>query len=228
MSYFKVCKKKMTFNEKKIGKFKTVFKDWLASSSCHGYPRVLENDKILFMFWIIFPTLAASGAIFFITSTITSYLNYEVVTNINVYSENSAVFPSVSICNQNPFVTDYASDYVQNAIQTLGLNTTFTTTSNFIEKLDFNRNVLLSILSTQSQEFKKKFALPFNQTIMSCIYNGMSCADDDFEWYFDFNYGNCYKFNGGKNKPLKYSNQQGKFNGLTIEYFLGSWFSSNY
>lgn len=215
--------------EGKMSQLMETFKEWLSSSSCHGFPRALDNSgsKFLFILWIIFPICAAGGAIYFISSTVSSYLDYDVVTNINVYNENSALFPSVSICNQNPFVTDYAINYVENAVSTLALDMVYTSPSAFLEKIEFTRNVLQSRLKLESTDFKKKFALPFNQTVVSCIYNGKECADDDFDWYFDFNYGNCYRFNAGKNKPLKYSNQQGKFNGLTIEYFLGKKYKIN-
>ena len=146
---------------------------------------------------------------------------YKVVTNINVYSENSVLFPSVSICNQNPFVTDYAIGYVKSTIEKLFMNKTFTTTSKFLEQLIFQRSVIKSILSLESNESKKQFAFPFNQTFLTCIFNGKSCVDEDFECYFDFNHGNCYMFNGGQKNGLKYSNQLGKYIGLTIEYFLG-------
>ncbi|RNA14255.1 Amiloride-sensitive sodium channel subunit, partial [Brachionus plicatilis] len=61
---------------------------------------------------------------------------------------------------------------------------------------------------------------------ISCLYNLQSCDKNDWEWYYDFYYGNCYRFNTGLNSngqktKIKSSNYPGKFNGLMIELFVG-------
>jgi hypothetical protein len=49
------------------------------------------------------------------------------------------------------------------------------------------------------------------------------CNENDFEWYFDIFYGNCYRFNNivGNNKTIKKLKKSGIINGLTLEIFLG-------
>ena len=61
--------------------------------------------------------------------------------------------------------------------------------------------------------------------IDKCQFNKNPCTLHDFEWYFDFHYGNCFKFNSGLNAsghsvPLKYSSIPGEENGLFISFVL--------
>lgn len=63
--------------------------------------------------------------------------------------------------------------------------------------------------------------------LLGCRFNNKKCTKDDFEHIFTFTYGNCYKFNSGKNfygnesVPLKYISSPGKKNGLRLELFIG-------
>jgi hypothetical protein len=61
--------------------------------------------------------------------------------------------------------------------------------------------------------------------LIKCQFNKNSCSSSDFEWYFDFHYGNCFKFNTGINSsgnsvPLKYSTIPGEENGLFLSFML--------
>ena len=196
---------------------KILCKDWLSSISCHCYSRILIHESKLFsLLWVIFPSLMAALAFYFISETILNYLNYDVVTNIITYDQRKPLFPTISICNQNPFVTDFAVNYVQQLLIERGL-----TGLNTLNGALFSRFVIQSVIASENDKFKKKLAFNRNETIFSCFYNGQKCTDDDLDWYYDFNYGNCYKFNAGIVKGLKISNQPGEFNGLTFLYFLG-------
>ena len=61
--------------------------------------------------------------------------------------------------------------------------------------------------------------------LVKCQFNKNPCSSADFEWYFDFHYGNCFKFNTGINSsghsvPLKYSIIPGEENGLFLSFML--------
>ena len=44
---------------------------------------------------------------------------------------------------------------------------------------------------------RKKFGYDLKDMLLSCTYNLKPCSADDFESYYDFYYGNCFKFNSG-------------------------------
>lgn len=55
-----------------------------------------------------------------------------------------------------------------------------------------------------SNSTRKSFGYEFQDMLLSCNYNMNPCTANDFEWYYDIYFGNCYKFNGGnKNKLYK-------------------------
>jgi hypothetical protein len=78
-----------------------------------------------------------------------------------------------------------------------------------------------------------------SQMLISCEYQGVACSENDFFWFHDHNYGNCYRFNGGdpdqyladsnnsyNRSALKKSTKLGWQNGFRIELNTGS--PSNY
>ena len=56
-------------------------------------------------------------------------------------------------------------------------------------------------LFTDSQ--RKELGLDLSQAVSKCTFNGIDCdISKDFEWYFSYQYGNCYHFN-----PAPFTNQ---------------------
>ena len=73
------------------------------------------------------------------------------------------------------------------------------------------------------------------QILVECEFQGKKCAWNDFYWYHDYNYGNCFRFNGGADLPnqtrhdsefypypIKKSYKTGWRNGLRLELYTGS------
>ena len=74
-----------------------------------------------------------------------------------------------------------------------------------------------------------------DQMLVSCEYEGKTCSMKDFYLYHDYNYGNCYRFNGGSDLAsqtyqyhnftsydLKKSTKTGWRNGLRLELYTGN------
>ena len=45
---------------------------------------------------------------------------------------------------------------------------------------------------------KRKLSFELKDTLLSCTFSGERCDFNNFEWYFDLFYGNCYRFNANK------------------------------
>ena len=71
------------------------------SSSLPGVP-VLTRSKqtITRIVWLVFTIVLVGLSINYVIQTVQMYYNFEVVTNIKVFSDNAPKFPTISICMQ--------------------------------------------------------------------------------------------------------------------------------
>jgi hypothetical protein len=145
--------------------------------------------------WIIALIISAGLCGYMVYGSIVNYMQFGVVTSIRVTAENPMVFPTVTICNLNPFVTD-ASFYMLNNIveSNFGLNTSnilngvpklVVINSNYQlwERYFVPRYVATSVLISQSEQMKKMIGFPFQKFVISCFYGITPCYEDDFTWY---------------------------------------------
>ncbi len=58
--------------------------------------------------------------------------------------------------------------------------------------------------------------------LIRCFFGGKPCSADDFEWEYNYNYGNCFIFNAGTRHNIKNITQSGFNNGLILELFIGA------
>jgi len=62
----------------------------------------------------------------------------------------------------------------------------------FIEMIAQSRQLKVYVSSLPNEE-KKKFGNQLNELMLSCRYNSILCGLKDFEWFYDFEFGNCYR-----------------------------------
>ena len=78
---------------------------------------------------------------------------------------------------------------------------------NFLLKSSFRK------YARTNKEFNlKRNGFQLEEMLISCQYDLSPCSVSDFEWFYNFDYGNCYRFNG--KKPLRVAKQSGELNGL--------------
>jgi hypothetical protein len=76
-----------------------------------------------------------------------------------------------------------------------------------------------------SDEICRSFDIPLEKMIISCNYNWSPRGFNDFEQYFESNYGNCFKFNSGRNYTGyeiedRVVTKSGKASGPKLELYL--------
>ena len=106
----------------------------------------------------------------------------------------------------------------------------------YVESLDdLVKNSLESDLEqgVKTRLYLEGFLL--SQILVSCEFQGVPCNLNDFFWFHDYEYGNCFRFNGIdedqsiENETYNYTSQQprlstkpGYENGLRLELFSGN------
>ena len=211
-------------------KIKDEFKEWLSSSTSHGLPNIARtNSKILRLLWTISFLASTAGCAYLLYLSAASYLNYDVVTKITFYDELPSQFPTVTICNSYPYGSESSTPFLQEQFNNFFQNLNFSS----IVKFDFQYFTFVKYLialsaadPSVSDDFKKSLGLSIDDMLINCQYSSNPCTKDDFVWFYSSIYGNCYKFNSGKNStggtvPLRYLNQAGKMNGLKLELYVG-------
>lgn len=202
-------------------------------STTHGIDRIFKRKHpFIRLVWTACFVVSAAICIFMITSTLMSYFSYETVTKAQKVKEQITEFPAVSICNLSPYLTNKSWEFVASVLINNGL---ISPLGSPIDSLKFMMNGNYELLryftgfnsfgSNLTDDIRRSFGYELNETLLSCSYNIEECTADDFEWYFDLIYGNCYKFNTGKYRngskaPIRKSSKAGSINGLTLELFL--------
>ena len=207
---------------------KNCFKEWCLCSTTHGISSITRNNyKILKFLWILCLIAVTIICGILLYQSLIDYYRYGVNTNIDVVKDLDAYFPTISLCNINPFNTSNEK-----------INKEFSDLLNDQFNYQFTRNhVVPALIVKGTQKFLKSYVSKKNDSekilygqsldgmMIDCIFSTAPChmyePDLSFQWFYNFEYGNCYKFNWNLSKPLQLS-KAGYRGGLHLELYLGN------
>lgn len=190
--------------------------NWARRTSIHCIPNLIYTKSYrLRLIWFVCFTASLGLCSFQISENLILYLRYNVLTKTKIVNDANPIFPAVSFCSLNNF-NGYRYWSIVNSI----LVTKNITTEN-IKTMDELKKVLSKYRADLEKLGLSGFVL--ENTIISCKFQNIKCDATDFEPFYDYTYGNCYRFNGGflGTVPLKQSKQAKFSQGLTLELFLG-------
>lgn len=185
------------------------------------------------IFWITCVLCSATACGYMISQTFIIYLSYETVSKTETILEIPSAFPTVSICNLNPFQTAegvefanqiLAQNYAEMQLQ-MSVPVSQMTSVNYYEMKYFIATNAAN--PNLTDEYRQSLTIQLNSMIISCYFDLIVCSASDFEWYFDNMYGSCFKFNSGKNSigesvPERFSTKTGPVNGFILELYVGN------
>jgi hypothetical protein len=210
--------------------------DWGTHSSAHGIASISRKSTLFAkIFWILVIATSWSYMGYLVIKTFIEYFDYKYDSGIEIITERPVTFPAIDLCNLSPYQT--VLNDTLNAIINEELNDDFfnynssTKTNNITHKNDadiFIKEVLHDYEDKLNRNQLDLNSLGFNLTTMllNCKYQRKTCLPNDFTQYHNYFYGNCYRFNGGKNlagqnADLKMINQAGWNFGLQLELYTG-------
>jgi hypothetical protein len=128
--------------------------------------------------------LAATGVCsFLIYKSIASYLDYDVVTTLNVIADTPSLFPVITICNTN-FVSNHKSlNYSKKVLVGNNFSTLLKSYESYRYYVPMTANH-----PNYTDEFRKELGQSWEEMLLGCIYNNEDCRDD-WVWHFDPYYG---------------------------------------
>ena len=156
------------------------------------------------------------------------------------YLNNLFKKKAITICNLNPFYGD--RKFMDATIARRGVN--ISKSSSLLKYTDLSNSIMKSIYEfideTNGWNWPETpedlYDLSFYQEefVITCEFNGMKCSYEDFYAYHDYNYGNCFRFNGNDanrtnssvfpdfvNYPIRKTKKPGWENGLRLELYTG-------
>ena len=204
------------------------FLDWSLSSTIHGYPNIFKSKQTLYkILWVVFMLASIMGCVLLINGCVNDYLDYRVVTKLRVVKEDIADFPTVTVCNSNPFTTETASN-ILNEIKMDNFSNDLWNANYF--KTKGKKSPYFELLYRASQpEYgdskRKALGYSLKEILIYCSLNKIDCSDLDFEWYYSFMSGNCFRFNSGTNAQghkISYRNStfSGQESALNLFFYL--------
>jgi hypothetical protein len=178
---------------------KDVCVHWAHNSTSHSIPKITRTKNVIIrIMWSLLTLLSVLTCSILIFMSISDYLKYEVVTQIRVIDEIESEFPTITICNKEPFVTEAARQIfnnISNNFEQFILSSTYE--ENFFSFL--TNYIVMTKMKTSSYTDEQLLSLNYNRTqfIFNCQFNFIECDYDTFQWYFDYIYGICYRYNTG-------------------------------
>ena len=129
--------------------------------------------------------------------------------------EFPASFPAVTICNLNSFNLKESFD------QSFLFNDESLTSKSIDYYFVEAQENLKRYVANMDEAEQQAISFQLNASLISCSFNKQICDSSNFTSFFDYNYGNCYTFNGGENETILSTTQIGKNYGLELEVLTG-------
>lgn len=175
--------------------------DCVTNSTVQGLPNAFKAKlNALKIFWLLLLLGSLAGCAYLISLSVIDYFEYEVTTTVRVYTEGNVPFPIVSLCHTSPITTEFGQEFIKNRLYNINeYNNGGYLNINYIisdyEQVDRLRSS--AFMPNVTDEMRRRFGPSLDELIIGCMYSGRSCSESDWTHYYDFNFGNCYKFNTG-------------------------------
>ena len=206
---------------------KILIKETLYNSLCQSIIKIAETPSNILKSFLFVCVLTLVGVCsFLVIQLILGYLSYEVTTATRTLYETPALFPKITICNVNPFTTEFAMEFLKQINQKLYpqfdiFNQTQMKNLNFTTKYDLIQNIKVSsvyAMNSLSDMEKKSLSHSLDDLMPTCSFNSLKCSAKSFTWSFDSKYGTCWIFN--KEAPRGFNSFPGEFYGLTFNFYV--------
>ena len=169
------------------------YKKWSLLTKFDCYSKIFQTKNICAqLFWTAIFLIFTASTAYFVAANVLSFLEFEVITKIRIINEKPTIFPTVTICDANPFTALYTQQLMNKIILT-EYGTDIYNLSNYDASMNFTDIFELAKMYTSSNLFsstKKKLLGTFHTLgIKNCVFNELECSPSDFIWFFKYEYG---------------------------------------
>jgi hypothetical protein len=194
----------------KTPKLKYLLKEWSLSSSFQCLTKLYQYEsRLIRILWLIIFIIFSFGTFWFFINGILDYLEFDVVSKIRVYNEETLVYPLVTFCGYFPFTSkksdEIFSDFIYDKNTTIfSLNYQKTSVgskeyNDYITKYYSYITYGMKKAYYMNESSKRELGYNLKDIVLFCQFNGQVCDEKDFIWVFSYWYGNCFQFNPNLN-----------------------------
>jgi hypothetical protein len=161
---------------------------WSKTVDINAYNKIFtyRNSRTCQCLWLFIFLISSAATFWIIGLSIVKYLDYDVVSQIEVIYEKPTLFPTVTICDNDPFTSKEAQYLYERIAKQTGNK------MNAISKVNNSLNYLVQMYAASpalSDDERKKLGL--DQSLVNyCRFYASRC-DDALHWYEHF--FNCTK-----------------------------------
>jgi hypothetical protein len=207
-----ICEK-MSQNTK-LSEIISLTKETMEGSSIHALPNIVRNKYYTIKaVWFVCFIISTAGCCYLIIQSVNDYLSFDVVTKIQVNEKDKITFPMIKVCPITPFTSNYSLQLAQMLFKTTNIDDSILSLNQFSNNTDpylvqsnfyISRSLLNYVFQTNAVKmnstYRKKLGPTFDEILISCWSDLSVCnKSNDLDYFYDTIYGNCFKFNSGKN-----------------------------
>ena len=192
----------------KTSEIRKSFVEWSLASTFHCYPKIFQYKNIYAkLLWATCFLIFSCMTAWLVVKEVLGYFEFDVVSKTRTFTEKSTIFPTVTICDANPFTTREAEKLF--AQETPIDKQVFKSAGYDIDLMNVEEITLLkwmlSLNVATNQAFglsdakKQELGFSINKTLRLCTFNALKCTPAHFHWVYDHKRGNCFQFNSNKN-----------------------------
>lgn len=209
----------------KYDKIKEIVIERTKSSTVHGFPNIVSSDKLFVkLTWILCVLSMIGLCSYIIIQSILSYFEYEVIKNIEIIDEIPSLFPTITICSINPYLTKESEILIDRLVGSGRNSSSISGDSLALTYMKIKSNLAANLKTPNvTDEQRRSLGFDLDQVMISCVFSFRDCTAKDFVRTYDYLFGNCYRFNTKMNNNssrLRYVTKQGKNNGIKLELFI--------
>lgn len=151
-----------------------------------------------------------------------SYFSFEVSYSYSVINESPAVYPAITFCNLVPFNVLDNKLFFSNVLKEINLTSQIEPTDQEpgLNQVNERKELIKAAILSNKTTNITSLGFSIQTMLISCTFNNAPCFDNEFHYFYDINYGNCYTFNYNSSKP-KLTSKHGSKYGLKLELFAG-------
>lgn len=205
---------------------------WSLNSTCHGLSNIVRSKIwIIKIMWTICFLVSATYCFHEVVVVIKMYLRYPVLVDIQLIHESPTIFPAITLCNLNQFNPTRSKYLTDRIINKHNLTFGNENAVEYTQKVSEQLKLEIKYMNLNESELKS-LGYTIDEMLLSCSFNQIKCDLNEFEWFYDYNLGNCYTYNNQKslfnNLSFKEINKGGINHGLQLELYVGDTNATKY